>query len=74
MYKEEIHAREQNVVLNCFPEEGNLAAHQVISILRQNQENEIFTALPYQVRYILGYLEMKGDLKFDQWTGTYGKA
>ena len=69
-----IHPREQKTVLDCFSEKGNLSAAQVLTMLRNNKETEIGTDLPYQVRYILSYLEMKGDLKFDMLTATYGRA
>jgi len=69
-----IHPREQKTVLDCFSEKGNLSAAQVLTMLRNNKETEIGTDLPYQVRYILSYLEMTGDLKFDMWTATYGRA
>ena len=69
-----IHPRELKTVLDCFSEKGNLSAAQVLTMLRNNNETEIGTDLPYQVRYILSYLEMTGDLKFDMWTATYGRA
>ena len=53
MFKEKIHAREQKAVLDCFLQEDNLTPQRVVTILRAQQENEIFTSLPYQVRYIL---------------------
>ena len=69
-----IHPREQKIVLYCFSDEEYLSAAQILTMLRNNKETEIGTELPYHVRYILSYLEMKGDLKFDMWTATYRRA
>ena len=57
-----IHPKEQKKVLDCFTKGSNLNANKVISILRDQNETVIFTSLPYQVRYILNYLYVKGDL------------
>ena len=73
MFKEKIHAREQKAVLDCFLQEDNLTPQRVVTILRAQQENEIFTSLPYKVRYILNYLEMNGDITFNEEMGTYNK-
>ena len=69
-----IHPKEQKKVLDCFTKGSNLNANKVISILRDQNETVIFTSLPYQVRYILNYLYMKGDLKLDEKKGTYSKT
>ena len=69
-----IHPREQKTVLDCFSDEEYLSAAQILTMLRNNKETEIGTDLHYHVRYILSYLEMKGDLKFDMWTATYRRA
>ena len=69
-----IHPKEQKTVFDCFTKGSNLNANKVISMLRDKNETVIFTGLPYQVRYILNYLYMKGDLKLDEKTGTYRKS
>ena len=69
-----IHPRDQRTVLECFSTKENLSAAQVLTMLRNKKEEVIGTDLPYHVRYILSYLEMKGDLKFDMLTATYGRA
>ena len=69
-----IHPKEQKKVLDCFTKGSNLNANKVISMLRDKNETVIFTGLPYQVRYILNYLYMKGDLKLDEKKGTYSKT
>ena len=69
-----IHPRDQRTVLECFSTKENLSAAQVLTMLRNKKEEVIGTDLPYHVRYILSYLEMKGDLKFDMFTATYGRA
>tara|TARA_R100001594_G_scaffold150000_1_gene209571 strand:+ start:7464 stop:7700 length:237 start_codon:yes stop_codon:yes gene_type:complete len=69
-----IHPKEQKTVLDCFTKGSNLNANKVISMLRDKNETVIFTGLPYQVRYILNYLYMKGDLKLDEKKGTYRKS
>ena len=63
--------RRQQTVLDAFPEEGSLSAAQVVTILRDNNESEIDTSLPYHVRYLLSKREMSGVLNFDMWTATY---
>ena len=69
----DIHPKEQKTVLDCFAEDSPLNANKVISLLRNKNEAVIFTSLPYQVRYILNYLYIKGHLNFDEKTGTYRK-
>ena len=69
----DIHPKEQKTVLDCFAEDSPLNANKVISLLRNKNEAVIFTSLPYQVRYILNYLYIKGHLNFDEKTGTYKK-
>ena len=70
----DIHPKEQKTVLDCFAEDSPLNANKVISLLRNKNEAVIFTSLPYQVRYILNYLYIKGYLQFDEKTGTYKKS
>ena len=70
----DIHPKEQKTVLDCFTEDSNLNANKVITMLRNQNEAVIFTGLPYQVRYILNYLYVKGYLQFDEKTGTYRKT
>ena len=70
----DIHPKEQKTVLDCFAEDSPLNANKVISLLRNKNEAVIFTSLPYQVRYILNYLYIKGHLNFDEKTGTYKKS
>ena len=70
----DIHPKEQKTVLDCFTEGSNLNANKVISLLRDQNEAVIFTGLPYQIRYILNYLYMKGDLQFDEKTCAYRKS
>jgi hypothetical protein len=70
----DIHPKEQKTVLDCFSEGSNLNANKVISMLRNQNEAVIFTGLPYQVRYILNYLYIKGYLNFDEKTGSYRKT
>ena len=67
-------SRRMQTVLDVFPEEGSLSAAQVVTILRNNNEPEIDTSLPYHVRYILSKLEMSGVLNFDMWTATYRRV
>ena len=66
-------ARQQKV-LDLFPEKGELSAAQVLTILRKDKETDIETSLPYQVRYLLSYLEMRGDLVFYPHAATYRKV
>ena len=70
----DIHPKEQKTILDCFTGGSNLNANKVISLLRNKNEAVIFTGLPYQVRYILNYLYIKGHLNFDEKTGTYKKS
>jgi hypothetical protein len=70
----DIHPKEQKTILDCFTGGSNLNANKVISLLRNKNEAVIFTGLPYQVRYILNYLYVKGYLQFDEKTGTYRKT
>lgn len=74
VFNKDIHPKEQKTILDCFTENINLDSNKVISILRDKNESVIFTGLPYQIRYILNYLYMKGDLQFDERTGTYRKS
>jgi hypothetical protein len=67
-------SRRMQTVLDVFPEEGSLSAAQVVTILRNNNEPEIDTSLPYHVRYILSKLEMSKVLNFDMWTTTYRRV
>ena len=67
-------SRRMQTVLDVFPEEGSLSAAQVVTILRNNNEPEIATSLPYHVRYILSKLEMSKVLNFDMWTTTYRRV
>ncbi len=64
----------QQTVLDLFSEKGELSAAQVLTLLRKAKEVEIETSLPYQVRYLLSYLEMRGDLVFYPHEATYRKA
>ena len=64
----------QQKVLDLFPEKGELSAAQVLTILRKDKETDIETSLPYQVRYLLSYLEMRGDLVFYPHAATYRKV
>ena len=67
-------SRRMQTVLDVFPEEGSLSAAQVVTILRNNNEPEIDTSLPYHVRYILSKLEMSKVLNFDMWRTTYRRV
>ena len=67
-------SRRMQTVLDVFPEEGSLSAAQVLTLLRKDKETEIETSLPYQVRYLLSYLEMRGDLVFYPHVATYRRA
>ena len=67
-------SRRMQTGLDVFPEEGSLSAAQVVTILRNNNESEIDTSLPYHVRYLLSKLEMSGVLNFDMWTATYRRV
>ena len=69
-----VRTKRQQRVLDLFPEKGELSAAQVVTILRNNNEPEIDTSLPYHVRYILSKLEMSGVLNFDMWTATYRRV
>ena len=64
----------QQKVLDLFPKEEELSASQILSLLRKRNEEEIATDLPYQVRYLLSYLEMRGDLVFYHYSATYRRA
>ena len=64
----------QQKVLDLFPKEEELSAAQILSLLRKKNEEEIATDLPYQVRYLLSYLEMRGDLVFYPYSATYRRA
>ena len=64
----------QQKVLDLFPKEEELSAAQILSLLRKRNEEEIATDLPYQVRYLLSYLEMRGDLVFYPYSATYRRA
>ena len=64
----------QQKVLDLFPEKEELSAAQILSLLRKRNEEEIATDLPYQVRYLLSYLEMRGDLVFYPFSATYRRA
>ena len=69
-----VRTKRQQRVLDLFPEKGELSAAQILTILRKDKEDEIETSLPYQVRYLLSYLEMRGDLVFYPHEATYRKA
>ena len=69
----DVHPKEQKTVLDCFTGSSTLNSNKVISLLRDKNESVIFTGLPYQIRYILNYLYLKGDLQFDEKTGAYRK-
>ena len=69
-----VRTKRQQRVLDLFPEKGELSAAQILTILRKSEETEIETSLPYQVRYLLSYLEMRGDLIFYPHAATYRKA
>ena len=69
-----VRTERQQKVLDLFPEKGELSAAQVLTILRKDKETDIETSLPYQVRYLLSYLEMRGDLVFYPHAATYRKA
>ena len=64
----------QQKVLDLFPEKEELSAAQILSLLRKRNEEEIATDLPYQVSYLLSYLEMRGDLVFYPFSATYRRA
>ena len=64
----------QQKVLDLLPKEEELSAAQILSLLRKRNEEEIATDLPYQVRYLLSYLEMRGDLVFYPYSATYRRA
>ena len=64
----------QQRVLDLFSEKEELDAAQVLTLLRKDKETEIETSLPYQVRYLLSYLEMRGDLVFYPYAATYRRA
>ena len=69
-----VRTKRQQRVLDLFPEKTNLSAEQVLTMLRKDKETEIETSLPYQVRYLLSYLEMRGDLVFYPHVATYRRA
>ena len=69
-----VRTERQQKVLDLFPEKGELSAAQVLTILRKDKETDIETSLPYQVRYLLSYLEMRGDLVFYPHAATYRKV
>ena len=69
-----VRTRMQQTVLDLFPEKGELNAEQVLTLLRKNKEPDIETSYPYQVRYLLTYLEMRGDLVFYPHATTYRKV
>jgi len=69
-----VRTERQQKVLDLFPEKGELSAAQVLTILRKDKETDIETSLPYQVRYLLSYLEMRGDLVFYPLAATYRKV
>ena len=69
-----VRTKRQQRVLDLFPEKGELSAAQILTILRKDEETEIETSLPYQVRYLLSYLEMRGDLVFYPHVATYRRA
>ena len=69
-----VRTKRQQRVLDLFPEKGELSAAQILTILRKDKEDEIETSLPYQVRYLLSYLEMRGDLVFYPHAATYRRA
>tara|TARA_R110002020_G_scaffold333699_1_gene549151 strand:+ start:590 stop:823 length:234 start_codon:yes stop_codon:yes gene_type:complete len=73
VFDKDVHPKEQKTVLDCFTGSSHLDSNKVISILRDKNESVIFTGLPYQIRYILNYLYMKGDLQLDKKTGSYRK-
>ena len=66
--------KRQQRVLDLFPEKTNLSAEQVLTMLRKDKETEIETSLPYDVRYILSYLELRGDLVLYPYTANYRRA
>ena len=72
--KKNVRTRMQQTVLDLFPEKGELSAAQVLTMLRKVKETDIETSLPYQVRDLLYYLEMRGDLVFYPHAATYRKA
>ena len=69
-----IRTKLQQRVLDLFSEKEELDAAQVLTLLRKDKETEIETSLPYDVRYILSYLELRGDLVFYPYTATYRRA
>ena len=69
-----VRTKMQQTVLDLFPEKDSLSAAQILTMLRKREESEINTSLPYQVRYLLTYLEMRGDLVFYPYSNTYRKA
>ena len=69
-----VRTERQQKVLDLFPEKGELSAAQVLTILRKDKETDIETSLPYQVRDLLYYLEMRGDLVFYPHAATYRKV
>ena len=72
--KKNVRTKMQQTVLDLFPEKKNLSTEQVLTMLREHNESEINTSLPYQVRYLLTYLEMRGDLVFYPYSNTYRRA
>ena len=66
--------KRQQRVLDLFSEKEELDAAQILTLLRKDKETEIETSLPYQVRYLLSYLEMRGDLIFYPHVATYRRA
>ena len=60
-----------NTILNCFNEGEYITAREVTQILRQRQEVEIATNLPWQVRYLLTTLHKKDVLEYDSKTASY---
>ena len=60
--------------LDLFSGKEELDAAQILALLRKDKETEIETSLPYQVRYLLSYLEMRGDLVFYPHEATYRRV
>ena len=63
--------RTYDTILDCFAKDTSLTSRQIIQMLRNKNEPEIDTALPWQVRYILAELGQRGALLFDPVTASY---
>ena len=67
LYSEKIY----DTVLDCIPKERSITPRELTQILRKNNEVEVATNLPWQVRKILEDLCERDSLLFDLKTASY---